>query len=87
MNKISAVDARAIFAGFDVWRARFTDEEDAVSSDIQAATAFIRRLDLNLRAPDAINLAIALRPGASLVTFDRRMAENANVLGIPVVAV
>ncbi len=53
-----------------------------MSADIQAATATIRRLDLNIRAPDAINLAIAHRIGASIATFDRRMMENARVLGI-----
>jgi predicted nucleic acid-binding protein len=46
----------------------------------------IRRLDLNLRAPDAINLAIALRLGAALATFDRRMTENARTLGLAISA-
>jgi predicted nucleic acid-binding protein len=87
MNKIKDVEARAIFSGFDAWRARFVDEEDVVSLDIRAATAFIRRLDLNIRAPDAINLAVAQRLGASLVTFDRRMADNAHTLGIAVAAI
>jgi predicted nucleic acid-binding protein len=87
MTKIKDVEARAIFAGFDAWRSRFADEEDVVSFDIQAAASIIRRLDLNLRAPDAINLAIARRLGASLVTFDRRMADNARALGIAVAAV
>ncbi len=87
MNQIQGDQARAIFAAFDLWRGRFSEEADAVSSDIQSATTIIRRLDLNLRAPDAINLAIALRLGASLATFDRRMAENASALGMAVEAV
>jgi len=86
VNRINEVAARAIFAGFDTCRARFADEEDAVSADIQAATAIIRRLELNLRAPDAINLAIALRLDASVATFDRRMAESARTLGIAIAA-
>ena len=86
MNRIPAPRTRAIFDAFDIWRARFADEEDTVSSDILAATAIIRRLDLNLRAPDAINLAIALRLGASVATFDRRMAQNARALGINIEA-
>jgi predicted nucleic acid-binding protein len=56
-------------------------------ADIQAAAAIIRRLDLNIRAPDAIHLAIARRIGASIVTFDHRMADNAPALGIAVAAV
>lgn len=86
MNNITEVQARAIFDGFDAWRARFADEEETASSDIQSAAAIIRRLDLNIRAPDAVNLAIARRVGASLVTFDRRMADNARALGVAVVA-
>ena len=84
MNKITEVEARAIFNGFNAWRAKFIDEEDTVSLDIQAATAIIRRLDLNIRAPDAIHLATARRLGASLVTFDHRMADNARTLGLAV---
>ncbi len=84
MNLIEAYEARAIFDGFDVWRARFANEEDAGSSDILAATLIIRQLNLNLRTPDAINLSIARRLGASLATFDGRMAENARVLGMAV---
>jgi predicted nucleic acid-binding protein len=84
MNQIQQSRTRAIFDAFDIWRARFADEGDTVSSDLLAATTIIRRLDLNLRAPDAINLAIALRLAASVATFDRRMAQNARALGITV---
>jgi predicted nucleic acid-binding protein len=84
MKAISAVAASAIFNGFDHWRARFTEEEDATASDIRAAIAIIRRFDLNLRAPDAINLAITMRLNAAIATFDQRMAQNARALGIAV---
>jgi uncharacterized protein len=86
MDQIQDDEAPAIFTAFDLWRGRFSDAEDAVSSDIRAAAMIIRRLDLNIRAPDAINLAIALRPGASLATFHRRMAENASALGVTIEA-
>jgi hypothetical protein len=86
MNHIQQVTAREIFAAFDIWRSQSTDEEDIASADIKAATAIVRRLDLNIRAPDAINLAIASRLGASVATFDRGMAQNAAALGIPVAA-
>jgi predicted nucleic acid-binding protein len=84
MNQIQESRTRAIFDAFDIWRTRFTDDEDTIPSDLLAATTMIRRLDLNLRAPDAINLAIALRLTASVATFDRRMARNAQALGIAV---
>ena len=42
----------------------------------------MRRLDL--RTGDALNIAIAQRIGALLVTFDDEMAVNARLLGIAV---
>ncbi|MGD9616467.1 MAG: PIN domain-containing protein [Alphaproteobacteria bacterium] len=53
-------------------------------ADVAAATIFLRRLDLTLRTPDAFHLAIAQRLGATLVTFDRRMAGSAGTLGVAV---
>lgn len=87
MTIVPMDEARATFNRFDAWRARATKTEDVTGPDILAATTIIRRLDLNLRAPDAINLAIALRLEASLATFDRRLAENARALGIAVTQV
>jgi predicted nucleic acid-binding protein len=49
--------------------------------DLAAATMFLRRLDLPLRTPDALHIAIAQRVGAMLVTFDRQMAASARTLG------
>jgi predicted nucleic acid-binding protein len=53
--------------------------------DVAVATAFLRRLDLTLRAPDAIHIAIAQRVDATLVTFDQGMATAALALGRAVV--
>jgi len=44
----------------------------------------LRRLDLNLRAPDAIHIAITERANATLVTFDLKMADSARSLGVAV---
>ena len=56
------------------------------AADVRAAEAFLRRLDLNRRAPDALNIAIAQRAGAALATFDGKMAAAARKLGTAVVA-
>ena len=71
------------------WRVLAADgtEVEAKAVDIAFAEAVLRRLDLNLRTPDAIYLAIAQRLGAELATFDIRMADCARQLGIPVVPV
>jgi len=77
-------NARIAFSAFDSWAARTAQRVEIEPLDVQAAEAFVRRLDLNLRAPDAINIAIAQRIGAALFTFDKRMMQNARALGTPV---
>jgi uncharacterized protein len=44
----------------------------------------LRRLDVNLRTPDALHIAIAQRLEATLVTFDWGMAAAARPLGMAV---
>ena len=86
-GRLTTDEAREIFDTFDSWCGRSAEAENVENIDIQTATAIVRRLDLNIRAPDAINLAIARRLGASVATFDRGMAANAQTLGIAVAAV
>jgi predicted nucleic acid-binding protein len=83
---LTAEDARGAFAALDVWTARAARSVTASPADIAAANTYLRRLDLPLRTPDAINIAIAERAGCTLLTFDRKMADNAMTLGIPVAA-
>ncbi len=52
---------------------------------MKAAEAFVRRLDLALRTPDALHIAMAQRVDATLVTFDEKMATCAKALGTPVI--
>lgn len=80
-------DAQAALANFDVWCGQRTLGAETTTSDIRAAEAMLRRLDLTLRAPDAINLAITERLAASLATFDKKMAASAIKLGIPVIQI
>jgi predicted nucleic acid-binding protein len=54
------------------------------SSDFAGAEGLVRRLDLTLRTPDALHIAIARRAGAALVTFDKAMATVAGALGLSV---
>ena len=48
-----------------------------------AAAAFADRHELNLRAGDALHLAIAAEHGATVYTLDRRMARAGPELQIP----
>ncbi len=78
--------ARETFAVFDAWVLRATERAHATTADIRSAALFIRRLDLILRAPDAIHIAIAQRVAADLFAFDERMAAAARALGTKVVS-
>ncbi len=69
-----------------MWSARATRRIETVAADIKAAEGYIRRLDLTLRAPDAINIAIAQRADAAIATFDAKLAAAARALGATVVA-
>jgi predicted nucleic acid-binding protein len=84
MRGIKAQDARRAFATFDAWVARATGRALTTSADVASAAAFLRRLDLPLRTPDALNIAIAQRVGAEVLTFDDKMAASARALGTTV---
>ena len=84
MRRLTANDATAIFSDFDAWKAGTAVLVVTTTPDIAVAASVLRRLDLNLRTPDAINVAIADRLGATLATFDEKMAIAARALGVQV---
>jgi predicted nucleic acid-binding protein len=77
-------DAQLALSNFDAWMPRGAQQVSMTSADIKVAEAYLRRLDLTLRTPDALHIAMVQRTGATLLTFDKKMAECARVLGIPV---
>lgn len=81
-KELTPAAARAAFANFDTWCGRYASTVETGTADIQTAKLFLRRLDLTLRTPDAISLAIAQRLGVELATFDDKMAASARKLGI-----
>jgi uncharacterized protein len=85
MKDMSSRDARLVLASFDEWIARATARVFTSSEDVASAATLLRRFDLPLRTPDAMNLAIALRVGAEVLTFDQKMAASARNLGVVVV--
>lgn len=54
------------------------------SAVYRQAQAYITRYDLPLKTPDALHLAAAALEQAQLLTADRQLAHNAQVLGIEV---
>ncbi|MDO8296734.1 MAG: type II toxin-antitoxin system VapC family toxin [Caulobacter sp.] len=79
-----AEEARATFAAFDAWASTEATRVQVSPADISVAERFIRRLDLTLRAPDAIHIAMAIRLDATLATFDKAMEASARTLGCAV---
>ncbi len=77
--------AQAAFAAFDSWTARVAARIETIPADLIAAEAAIRRLDTPLRTGDALHIAIADRIGATIATFDRKMADAAQALGVAIV--
>jgi uncharacterized protein len=54
------------------------------SEHFHTAARFAERHDLNLRASDALHIAVACAAGATLVTLDKRMADSAVACGVVV---
>ena len=84
---VSIRQAKAALANFDAWVGANAVMAETSSADIRAAEAVLRRLDLTLRTPDAIHIALARRMNAELATLDMRMAAEATTLGIKLAAV
>lgn len=81
---IVAGAAQSAFSNLDQWIERVAERIEIRSSDVVAAAGFLRRLDLTLRTPDALNIALCRRANAVLATFDAKMATVARTLGLEV---
>lgn len=84
VREMSEAEARLALADFDAWSGQVTLRVEIDPDDLVQATTYLRRLDLALKTPDGIHIAMASRASAGLVTFDRQMALAARVLGIAV---
>ena len=82
---IEKSDAAEVFAALDAWIVNAARRETLTAGDVANAIGLVRRLDLGLRAPDALNIAITQRCGARLLTFDDKMARSARSLGVTVI--
>jgi uncharacterized protein len=83
---LRAEEARTAFSNFDSWCARYTRRLEIDTIDVSGASSLMRRLDLSLRTPDALHLAMVQRANCRLLTFDRSMASAAQGLGIEIVS-
>ena len=86
MGLSTAAEAQGAFSNLDDWTGKYASVIESQPVDIREAQSVLRRLDLNVRAPDAIHLMMARRCEAALATFDTGMATCAQKLGIAVAA-
>ena len=84
MRLLTEEEGSARLADFDAWRAAASSAADMHAADARLACIYVRRLELRLRAADALHLAITRRLDSTLVTLDRRLAIAAQELGIAV---
>jgi len=84
MDMLTTSVGQGVFVDFDAWRRRAVTHVSVEGRDLATADDYLRRLDLNLRTGDAIHIAVAARVGASLATFDLRMAQVAARLGVEI---
>lgn len=82
MGELLREQANLAFTAFDAWAPLATERVEIAPEDVRTAEAFIRRLDLPLRTPDAIHIALAQRHGAILATLDGKMRLAAQRLGL-----
>jgi len=81
---LSKSDLDKALNDFDLWSNRVARPVPIDDGDIVQANLFVRRA-AKLRAPDALHIAICVRIGARLLTFDKVMGDAARSLGLPVV--
>jgi uncharacterized protein len=86
MRSITEAEAQSFLADLDLLR------DDCLThalgpADVNGAERLIRDFSTKLAAPDALHLASALNLGATLVTFDERLAAAARMSGATVAAI
>jgi predicted nucleic acid-binding protein len=81
-GRLSQAEAHAVIADFDAWRSQVATSHYLGSADMTLADKLVRDFATKLAAADALHLAAAMNAGASLVTFDDRLAEAAAMQGV-----
>jgi len=85
MGRIDVGQAEFALASFDMLRAQCLSHTHG-RNDFALAELIARDFTTRLLAPDALHLASAKNAGATLATFDARLADAARMQGIEVAA-
>lgn len=82
-GQITLEQRAAVLAVFDKLISESFTVLPVTSGHFRTAARFVDQHPLGLRAGDALHLATASEQGATVCTFDRRLAEAGPALGIP----
>lgn len=82
MTWLTAEQGGHLLNVYDGWVAANAEPIEVEPADVRVASAFVRRFELGLRAPDALHVAICHRLELPLLTFDGRQAAAAGRLGV-----
>ena len=85
MNGLTAENASLTLRRFDDWLTRPVQVIRCAPEQMAAAGQIVRDFTTKLSATDAIHLAITRHLGATLATFDDRLAEAARRHAVPVI--
>ena len=83
MNGLTAENASLILRRFDDWLSRPVQVIRCAPEQMASAGQIVRDFTTKLSAPDAIHLAITRHLGATLATFDDRLAGAARRHAVP----
>jgi uncharacterized protein len=83
---ITEIEATALLLHFDHWTTTSTQPIRVEPADFKTANNLVRRGDMVVRAADALHLALAVRSGSKLATFDKGMSKAATVIGLALVS-
>lgn len=85
LRELRLSEAKAMLIEHDQWIEAYANAVVVGPSDVARCSAYLRRLDLPLRTPDALHIAIASRLGAQILSFDKQLRASARKLGVAVV--
>lgn len=82
MKEIGLREGRSILSDYDRWIGAAAQVECVEPPDVALCDHYLRRMDLPLRTPDALHIALASRLGAAILSFDKRLLASAAKLGV-----
>ncbi len=80
MDRLAPTERLSAEARLDEWLARGAEPVQPAPEDFAAIRHMLRTTAASLRTPDALHLAICMRLGASLASFDKTMQRVATEL-------